>query len=325
VANESKDEPINWKLLITCCAGGAVLIGIALCLQTEWGWGGVVTDTLVEAGVAGVFVGVAFLFERAFVRKVTNAAASAADATFARRTEQMEARIQDLTKEVRAQEQADVEAQNKLITALDSPTLANIDAAMQEATKVGGLAEEWIKVTASPDRDTLSLRFARSKSNDGKPALAISIRLEKNAKAHPTDLVPVMWTEKDKAGNIGHSISAAIKSRRLLNSLEEFDWSIAMANLKDSMEVAIKSHGMDAGDWNLNGGLYELLGNGWAVSSAGLEHREPAYLLPQRDLIFAGGRPAYTQPKKDLRPQWCSESDWKWLVGRAMTVDSILG
>jgi len=311
VANESKDGPINWRWLGICCAGGTILIALALFLQTEWGWSGVVTDILVEAGVAGVFVGVAFLFERAFVRKVKDAAASATEEIFA-------TRIGDLTRAVRRLDDADIQTRNKLVTVLeDNPTLANFYAAMQEAVNVEGLAEKRIKVTASPDRDTLSLSFAQSKSDD-KPAFKISIVPETKAKARLANPVSVTWTESNSAESIGHSISVEIQRNRLLNSPDDFDWDIALNNLKNSIDVAIKSRGSDANDWHLNGGLYELLGNGWAVSSAGLEHRERAYLLARRDLIFVG-RPSL-QPRRDLRPQWCIESDWKWLVERAKNV-----
>jgi hypothetical protein len=319
VSNESKSETINWTWLITCCAGGAALIGIALFLQTGWGWSGVVTETLVEAGVAGVFVGLAFLFERAFVRKVGKVAASAAEATFAQRTEGLEARIEDLTKAVRERERADVQAQTELVSALENPTLTNIDAAMQEATRVSGLAENAenrIKVTASPDPDTLSLSFSRFTS-DGKPAFEISLIPEIKAKAHPTDLVPVIWVEGEDAVDVGHSISNVIQHRRLLGGLDDFDWSIAMANLKHSIDTAIRSRGMDSGDWHLKGGLYELLGNDWAVSSAGLEHRDPDCFVSRRDMILI-----HPLKPDDKRPDWCDESDWRWLVRRAREVIS---
>jgi hypothetical protein len=227
----------------------------------------------------------------------------------------MEARIEDLTRIVRERERADVRDQDGLVSALENPTLANIDAAMREAARVDGLAENRIKVTAGTGRDTLSLSFARDASG-GKPALRIAIMPERDAKVHPTDLVPVTWTENDTAGDVGHSISTVIQKYRMLNNLEEFDWSTALANLKDSISTAIKSRGMDSGDWHLNGGLYELLGSGWAVSSAGLEHREPAYLLPRRELITIHA----FAPNKVQRPQWCSESDWKWLLKRAQMV-----
>jgi hypothetical protein len=78
------------------------------------------------------------------VRKVGKVAASAAEATFAQRTERLEARIEDLTKAVRERERADVQAQTQLVSDLENPTLANIDTAMQEATRVAGLAENRI-------------------------------------------------------------------------------------------------------------------------------------------------------------------------------------
>jgi hypothetical protein len=127
--------------------------------------------------------------------------------------------------------------------------------------------------------------------------------------------VPVIWAEAEAAVDVGLSINNVIQHNRLLGSLDDFDWSIAMANLKHAIGTAIRSRGMDSGDWHLRGGLYELLGNDWAVSSAGLEHRDPDYLVSRREMIL-------NHPLKpdDKRPDWCEVSDSKWLVRRAREV-----
>jgi hypothetical protein len=322
MADDREDVRLNWRWLVTCCACGVILIVAAFVLQTAWDWTGATIEALIEAGIANAFVGIAFLFERRFVRKLAHAASDAAQASFAEQTRRMELRMDELTDAVRDREQADAQAHEEIISALDHPTYESISRAMDEAASLQALATRQIKVTASTGRDLLSLGFSSAPKGE-QPVLQIFVIPEKNAKEHPESSTFILWESGDTAADVGHRISAEIQRKGILDDLSSFDWSEAMANLQKSIDVAVRSRRRDASAWKLKGKLYELLGDDWAVTTKGLEYRQSNYILPSSEFFGMYNTRARATPQQAARkllaqkPEWCREVDWAWLIERA--------
>jgi hypothetical protein len=331
VSEDRDDTKLNWHWLVGCWAGGGVVILLAFAFQTAWNWTGATIDLLIEAGVALVFVGLAFLFERRFVGGVARAAAGAAEARFAQRTSQLETRLDELTAAVQQRNQEDAQNQDSLVKALDYPNYQNVMQVLEEAGKLQAVAGSFVgpevTVAASSDRDLLSLRFFRYRIVDGNPptfTLEVIARPHAHARNRPSPPVQLRWDASESAAEFGHRLNQQILTSRLLDNAGDFDWSLTIANLKKSLDVALRSRRQEPGAWILDGRLYELLGEDWAVTMAGLEHKpEPTFIVPAAEFLrrhvpgLNQSPEDITQALKANRPDWCSIDDWEWLIGRA--------
>jgi hypothetical protein len=332
VSEHGDATSLNWRWLIGCWAGGGVLIFLAFAFQTTWNWEGATIDLLVEAGVALAFVGLAFLFERRFVGGIARAAAGAAEERFAQRTSQLETRLDELTVAVQQRNQEDAQNQDSLVEALDYPSYQNVMQVLEEADKLQAVAGSWVgpevTVAASSDRDLLSIRFFRYRIVEGNPptfTLEVGARPHAHARNRPSSPLGLRWVASESAADFGHRLSQQILTSRLLDDADDFDWSLALANLKKSVDIALRSRRREPGAWLLDGRLYELLGDDWAVTTAGLEHRpEPTFIIPAAEFLrrHAPGRDRSPEDIKQSlrakRPDWCSADDWEWLISRTM-------
>lgn len=322
---------LNWRWLIGCWVGGGLLILLAFVFQTVWNWDGAIIELLIEAGVALAFVGLAFLFERRFARGIARAAAGAAEERFAQRTSQLETRVDELTAAVQQRNQEDAQNQNSLVNALDHPSYENIMRVLEEADKLQAVAGSFVgpevTVAASSDRDLLSLRFFRYRIVSGNPSrftLEVTARPHAHAGSRPPSPAQLRWNASESAEEFGHSLSQYLLTKRLLDNASDLDWSLAIANLKKSLDVAFRSRRREPEAWLLDGRLHELLGDDWAVTTAGLEHRpEPTFIIPAAELLRhpPSGRDRspeeITQSLRAKCPDWCSIDDWEWLISRA--------
>jgi len=330
MTDQASDERLNWRWLLPCCIAGAILVGLAFLFQTVWNWTGATIEGLVEAGIALAFVGFAFLFERRFVRHVARVAADAAQATFADQTRELQTRLDELTESVRAGNRRDAEEQDNLVAQLDYPSYGNIMSALEEAENLralgGSFAGVAVRVSASADRDLLSLKFFRYNIvANQRWTLEITILPQVRARVSLTNSHQLRWEESEPADDVGHRISREIISRRLLDDPNDFDWSLAIRNLKKSLDIAFRSQRREPGAWHLEGSLHELLADDWAVTTAGLEYRlDPSFMIPAAEFLRRHAPGHDPHPEETVRqallgrrPNWCSEEDWEWLTRRA--------
>jgi hypothetical protein len=330
VTNPAGEENLNWRPILFCCGAGAVLVSLAFLFQTCWKWTGVTEDALIEAGIALAFVGLAFLAERRFVRGVARVAASAAEATFAEQTRQLQTRVDELSESVHARDQKDADEQDDLVAQLEYPSYERVMSSLEEAQDFRALGGNStgvsVRVTASSDRDLLSLTFFRYNIvQNVRWVLQITVHPQAHARVPLTNAQRLRWEESESADDAGHKISREIRSRGLLAQPDDFDWSLAIGNLRKSLDVAFRSKRREPGAWHLDGSLHELLGDDWAVTTAGLEHRpDPPFLVPAAEFLrrLAPGRDprpeeSARQALLNMRPTWCEEQDWEWLTRRA--------
>jgi hypothetical protein len=259
-------------------------------------------------------------------------AAGAAEARFAQRTSQLETRLDELTAAVRQRNQEDAQNQDSLVEALDYPSYQNVMGVLEEADKLKAVAGSYVgpevTVAASADRDLLSLRFFRYRIVAGDPptfTLEVIAKPHAHARNRPSPPLQLRWKASESAEEFGHRLSQEILTSGLLYNANDFDWTLTIANLKKSLDVALRSRRREPGVWLLDGRLYELLGDDWAVTTAGLEHRpEPTFIVPAAGFLrrHAPGRDrsleAITQSLRAERPDWCSADEWEWLISRTL-------
>jgi hypothetical protein len=296
---------------------------LAFVFQTKWSWSGATIEALIEAGIALSFVGLAFLFERRFVKGIAQVATDAAQVSFAKQAGDLQTRIDQLTDAVRERRRQEADDQDEVISALDYPSLSNIIRAFEEASKLRALADGLVRVSASADRDLLTLSFGRWRQQGS--ILEIVISPQALARVHPPSLPILRWMPEQTAESVGFEISHVIQRQGLLDNPDDFDWSRALRNLRDSFAVAIKSRRRDPGEWLLHGQPYEFLETDWAVTTEGLEYRLKRDFLIMKNEFFQRQGPARDTRREaevlrallDKRPEWCSEDDWAWLIRRA--------
>lgn len=261
---------------------------------------------------------------------IARAAAGAAEARFAQRTSQLETRLDELTAAVQQRNQEDAQNQDSLVKTLDYPSYQNVMRVLEEADKLQAVAGSFVgpevTVAASSDRDLLSLRFFRYRIVDGNPptfTLEVIAKPHTHARNRPSPPLQLRWNASESAAEFGHRLSQQILTSRLLDNSGDFDWSLTIANLKKSLDVALRSRRREPGAWLLEGRLYELLGDDWAVTTAGLEHRpEPIFIIPAAEFLrrHLPGRDRsledITRSLRAKRPDWCSIDDWEWLISR---------
>jgi hypothetical protein len=59
------------------------------------------------------------------------------------------------------------------------------------------------------------------------------------------------------------------------------NWTMAMRNLQRSLDVALP---VEHGGWHLSGALHELVGEDWAITTAGIEHRDLGVVVGVEDI-----------------------------------------
>jgi hypothetical protein len=99
---------------------------------------------------------------------------------------------------------------------------------------------------------------------------------------------------------------------------------MALRNLQRSLDIAIRSRRKDDGDFLIHGALFELVGEEWAISEAGLECPTRGYLVSETDFMDeppplplpSPNRAAYEQCQPQ-RPDWVEGGLWQILVARA--------
>lgn len=336
------DDPggrdLNWPPLLMCCLAGAVLVAAAFVFQSHWLWSGATIEALIEAGIALAFVGLAFLFEKRFVKGIAQAATDVAKETFADRTRDIETRLDQLTDAVRDRLQEAGREQDEIVSQLDYPSYDHVMRAMEEADNLQALGNGSVRVSASALRERVTLTFQRVDINQiaygASPGgnsrrfhLEIIIRPLRRARIKTSTFPVVEWLPDQSADEVGFHVAVEIQKNGYLFQESEFDWALALGNLKKSIDLALRSQRRDSDAWLLNGKLYELLSDDWAVTTAGLEHRpEPGFILRRQHFYRSVAPSSDRTPKEQvlrsliggsMRPDWCSLDDWRWLVVRA--------
>lgn len=277
------------------------MIAASYWTEDRWAWQGVTPSVLVNAGTAFGLAGLLFLLERRFVTVVrqasTAAATQAADTVADRleaRTEALETRLGELDEQTARRVQAQREAQDRTVDALEVVSFDSVTRALETAAGLRALLGDRAEVQASKDRDGVWLAFSWGRKQLGadyygevhydEPKLMIEVHAD-------TQWVEIEWRADEAAPEVATRLIHELRSAGLWTGDDMLDWQLALQNLQRTVDVAITSRRRDAGAWHLTDQLDRLVDDEWAITKSGIERRghemvlaRSAFPVPNRPL-----------------------------------------
>lgn len=329
-ASPSTERQIRWTVVVLCSVAGAIFWGGAFFTEAEYGWTGAFPDWMLHVGTAIGLAGVLFLLEQRFTRSVTAATGQlvqAAEHRFESRAQELTTRLDQLDEEFRAGLAARADEQDAVLDDLEADvSFGTVTAALETANELRALAEGIATVQGSVDPDELAVEFRwfttswpPTREAEFRPQLTVAALVAADfylRGARP--VLQVSWQQGQSASDVGIALAEAIQRGGRWRSSGTLDWQETIRSLIRSLEVAIRSTRRDPGAWHLGGALIELVGDDWALSEAGIEHRHRGLVVSESDfpdgLFQRGETPSDWTPD---RPDWVAQLDWDRLIRRA--------
>ena len=324
---------VNWRWVIGCGIAGALLIAAAFALEHFCDWQGVSLETMVSIGAAVLLAGVLFFLERRFLTEVgdvaTTAARVAADARIDERTQEVSSRLDQLDERTNELREERERRQDESVRGLDVPTAQSVANALAEANRIGAIADGHVTVQASRDLTEFGLEFSwGADAGDGRfgiPARAILMvrgRVyadERSGGSRP--VIEAEWRTDESTEQVGLRIREQLERRGRWLSDSTLDWPMALRNLKKSLDLAIRSRRRDGSPGLIQGALFELVGDDWAITDAGLEcPSHDGYVFRESEFperySMRTMREKKTEPWRPEPPVWVDAALWDELLER---------
>ena len=317
--------------MIGCGIVGALLIISAFALQHFWKWEGVSLETLVSVGAAVLLAGVLFFLERRFLTEVcdvaTTAAKVAADARIDEHTRDVAARLDELDERMSALLGERERRQDESVRGLDVPTAESVANALAEANRLGAIKFGHVTVQASRDLYELGLEFSwGADAGDGRsgiPArkvLMVTGHVYSDERSRsPNPAILLEWQLNEPTEQVGLRLREQLENRGRWQSDGTLDWPSALRNLQKSLDLAIRSRRRDGSDGLLHGALFELVGDDWAITDAGLEcPSQDGYIFSESEFPerYAMRNMHQVEPWAPEPPPWVEPALWDELVRR---------
>lgn len=329
-------EKVNLRWVIASGGVGAFLVGSAFAMEDFHKWQGVSIETMVNLGSAFLLAAVLFFLQRRFVTQVSvavgRAATTAVNSRIDERDREVEARLDQLDQrmvEVLAERSL---RQDAAMQALDFPSYETVAEALAEANRLGALANGRVTVQASVTLDELGLEFSWGQNTGdgrfgfrGEPALTVHGHVYGDAHAAGgRPVIETQWRPAETADVVGLRIREQLENRGRWQGVGTLDWQMALRNLQRSLDIAIRSRRRDTSEGLLQGALFELVGEDWAITDSGIECPERAFLLPETSFPERPGCGRRSGNEEDdykswipEQPVWVESELWELLVRRS--------
>jgi hypothetical protein len=328
-------EKVNVPWVVGSWAIGAALIGLAFAVEKFYEWQGASVETLISVGSAFLLAGVLFFIQRRFIFQVTTATsqavATAVDARFDERVEAVDTRLDQLDERMTELLTERNKRQDETVEALDHPSFATLAEALATANGLGALAFDRVTVQASSSLDGVGLEFSWGMEASvggvgihSGPALRVkgTIYADQNSNAR-RPLIQTTWLPGESVESVGLRLHEQIERGGRWKGEGSFDWALALHNLQRSLDVAVRSQRHDSSDWIVEGALFELVGDDWAITMYGLECPERGYKLsestfPSRPFPSPRSNPVREDYEawSPQKPEWVEPELWELLVRR---------
>jgi len=335
VASEDPYEArrISWGWVLAWTGLGVVLLCAAGIMQGVWQWAGVSIDILVHVGGTLLLAPLLPFLERSLTRRVVQANARMVQQETAGLREQMDSlatRIDQMQAIVEEQDAENAEDQDRVIDALrNDASFMNVASALAVANAFGALPKGEITVGASaePRIDlTFSWEYHLGDGRFSQPSgnfLGITAQVD----ADPDGMTPVIqtiWKSGEKPETVIGRINDQLRQRDRWNGPSTIDWTQAFRDLHRAIVLAVAFKRRDAtGPWQLHGGLYELHGQDWAITEAGIEYRPGSQIALAEDDFPEGDarRDISASDLGDWAPQpptGAAPAEWQHVLWRGL-------
>ncbi|MFC7482919.1 hypothetical protein ACFQX7_27065 [Luedemannella flava] len=299
---EPKAQGIRWWLVLSCTAAGGVAIWVTFKIAGPDSREDIAVAFMVEAAAALFLLAFFFFLERSFTTRVTSTVVREVRdrvvAPLEARVDNIATEIANLQREVDVGLQEQTARHHDLVMALDPPTAGSVGAALSEATRLNAIAGQ-VTVQANEDPHGIWVTFSygahfRGRDRLEDDQLLIQVWPLLTRRGPGLLLIEDFWGSGEQLSQVALRLSDRLRKNGARGASNTPDWTVAMRNLQRSLDVALP---VEHGGWHLSGALHELVGEDWAITTAGIEYRDLGVVvaveaIPRRPFPF--GRRAET-------------------------------
>ena len=335
MGTEDETEPrrISWGWVLVWTGIGVVLLCVAAILQGVWQWSGVSIDILVHVGGTLLLAPLLPFLERSLTHRVVQANARMVQQETAGLREQVDSlatRIDQLQAIVDEQDAESAEDQDRIIEALSNEvSFMNVAGAMAVANELGALPKGEITVGASaePRIDlTFSWQYHVGDGRFSEPSgNFLGIKAEVYADSGGmTPVIQTIWKASEKAETVIARINDQLRQRDRWNGPNTIDWTQVFRDLNRGIVQAVAyKRRYHAVTWQLHGGLYELHGQDWAITEAGIEYRPGSQVVLTENAFPEGDARRGISPSNlggwaPAAPDGADPAEWQHVLWRGL-------
>lgn len=296
---------------------------------------GVSIDVLVHVGGTLLLAPLLPFLERGLTRRVVQENKRMVQEQTAGLQEQVDSlatRLDQLQGLVDQQDAENVQDQDRIIDALsEEASFANVASAMTVANVVGAFPEGEVTVQASAEpRIDLSFswqyhigdgRFSEPSGN----FLGIKAHVDADPRGGGTPVIQTTWKPTEKTETVIGRINDQLRDRDRWNGPKTIDWGQVFRDLHRAIALSVAYKRRDITvPWRLHGGLYELHGEDWAITEAGIEYRPASQVvLDEAEFPDAAARSGMTSPSvlgewAPAPPAGADPVEWQHVLWRGL-------
>lgn len=284
-ALESKDP--NWWVI-----GATILVGLALVIfagNPGWfcrkSWPSVVPSVFVDFGIGLIIAAILVYLEPAFTRRIQK--------PIIKEVAELQNRVDNLTERTAGLLRTRDEQDDRVLAAVgEAPSFKSLTNALQRANDINALADGIATVQGGTDppgaglETTLSIRVRFLwGSHPAAPQPSLIVQAVCDAVpyilAHPEFTGDIdsndrlcfqtTWEPHDEAEEVGARIVEGLRSEGLYRGTVTFEWGNTIAEFERTIGVAVASR-RGGTPWGPMA-LFELVGDDWAITKAGVEYK----------------------------------------------------
>ena len=332
--NDDDARRVNWKWVAAWTAFGVGLLCLAAVMEGLDKWAGVSIDILVHIGATLLLAPLLPFLERSLTRSVVEQnRRMVQEETAGLRTEvsSLATQIDQLQRRVDEEETEKARGEDRIITALENEvSFTNVANAMTVANAVGALPEGEVTIGASLD-PMIDIVFSwQFHMGDGRFSEPSGNFLGVRALVAPdpgrgTPVIETIWWVKESAESVIRRINEKLRERDRWNGQGTVNWEQVFRDLHRAIILSVACKRRDTtASWQLHGGLYELHGEDWAITEAGIEYRPIGQVvLSETDF------PSATDPLRSSRlsdpfvwapdpPDGAPAKEWRHMLWRGL-------
>jgi hypothetical protein len=294
-----------------------------------WSWPDIIAGTLSSFGAAFFLAFTLFVFERRFVRRVTEEVRDATEAAIAEQTRQFGGRLDQLEQRLGARRAESRASQDQAVNAIsDDVSFKTVTTALLEADDVGAIQDCKLSVPGSEQSPFVVVKFrydfpqayvgrGRVVNSGTNREFTVEIEVGKRPGEIGRPVIEAEWTARDKSEDIGAALETQLRRRDRLAEAKTFDFSLAVRELQRGLNLALETQRVPLGQEMLHGALRELVVGGWAITTAGLEKPALSLLFTNMELGFLRRAGDNDVKATVAAPPGTEQDEWDWAVHRA--------
>jgi hypothetical protein len=315
---DTTDERIRWSWVIVCVIAGAALIAFAL---VHW-WAA--SSVVTNVGTGFLLAAVLFFLERRFTHRVVTAnrqAVEAAEGRLQQQADRLATRIDGLQAQIEERMQETSRDEDRALAAVrEDVSRENILGAFGVANSLNAIHWGAVTVPGAADPDGFTVTFSAMMQNVGgfgppEGVVGPILRVEVRALHDPSlETIPLPtgaeWRLGVDPAEVAATVNRMLQQGGMWRGPGTVDWTLAMSNLADALDLAVRSRrdGAAGSGWRLGAELFELVGRDWALTGAGVEHRDHGLVVAETMFPDREYTPDGWPPKV---PDWADPAEWQ--------------